>query len=439
MKARYRYRIYPADSQKHALGKLFGCVRVVWNDTLAYCEELYRKGEKKPKNTELQKRFITVAKKTVDRAWLTEVSNIPLQQSLNELEQSYQNFFNSCKGERKGSCVRPPRFKKRKSEQSARFTRGGFKVGRDKVYLAKIGKLEIIWSRPLPSEPSSVTVIKDAAERYFLSFVVEIVPESLPDNGQSIGLDLGIAAFATLSTGEKIDAPKPLKKRLKRLRKAQRNLSRKLKGSKRRERARKRVAKSHAKIKDTRTDFLHKTSTRIIRENQGIILEDLNTSGMVRNRRLSRAISDMAWRSFRHMLSAKSDKYGRDFRIVSRWEPTSQRCSCCGNIGGKKELSVREWSCLFCGAFHERDVNAAINIKVAGGQSETLNGRGGKRKTTVKERHPVKRQPARISFSYRCSICRESPSATVGEDVKDSHSDYSIYRHRCRLTSVFFR
>jgi putative transposase len=229
-------------------------------------------------------------------------------------------------------------------------------------------------------------VIKDAADRYFLSFVVEIRPETLPNNDQTVGIDLGIATFATLSTGEKIDAPKPLKKRLKRLKKAQKNLSRKQKGSKRREKARKRVAKIHAKITDTRTDFLHKLSTKIVCENQTIVLEDLNTSVMVKNRKLSRAISDLGWRSFRDMLSAKSDKYGRDFLIISRWEPTSQRCSCCGNIGGKKALNIREWECFFCGTFHDRDINAAVNIKVAGGQSETSkNGHGGQHKTSVKE------------------------------------------------------
>jgi putative transposase len=361
----------------------------VWNDALAHCQELYQKGEKKPKNAELQKQFITSAKQTETRKWLSEVSNIPLQQSLNDLDQSYSNFFQSCKGERKGKKVRPPKFKKRKSKQSAKFTRGGFKLRKEKVYLAKIGDLKIVWSRPLPSEPSSVTVIKDAADRYFLSFVVEIQPEPLPDNGQSVGIDLGIATFATLDTGEKIDAPKPLKKRLKRLKKAQRNLCRKKKGSKRREKARKRVAKIHAKIKDTRTDFLHKLSTRIVRENQTIVLEDLNTSGMVKNRKLSRAISDLGWRSFRDMLSAKSDKYGRDFRLISRWEPTSQRCSCCGNIGGKKALNVREWECLFCGTFHDRDVNAAINIKVAGGHSETKNGRGETVRLSAKKAHLI--------------------------------------------------
>jgi len=191
-----------------------------------------------------------------------------------------------------------------------------------------------------------------------------------------------------LSTGEKIDAPKPLKKYLKRLRRAQKALSRKTKRSKRRERARKRVAKIHAKIKDTRTDFLHKASTKIIRENQTIVLEDLNVSGMMKNRKLSRVISDLGWRSFRTMLEAKSAMYGRDFQVISRWEPTSQRCSCCGEIGGKKALNVREWSCLFCGASHDRDINAAVNIKVAAGHSETQNGRGGKVRLSAKKAHP---------------------------------------------------
>jgi putative transposase len=375
MKARYQYRIYPTDRQKRLLSQLFGCVRVVWNNTLAYCQDLYRQGEKKPKYTDLSQR-LTQLKKTTEKSWLTEVSSIPLQQSLRDLETAYSNFFQSCKGKRKGKKVRPPKFKKRKYKQSARFTKGAFKLKGKKVYLAKIGDLKVLWSRPLPSEPSSVTVIKDSADRYFLSFVVEVQPESLPNNGQSVGIDLGIATFATLDTGEKIDAPKPLKKQLKRLKKAQRNLCRKQKGSKQREKARKRVAKIHAKIKDTRTDFLHKLSTRIVRENQTIVLEDLNTSGMVKNRKLSRAISDLGWRSFRDMLLAKSDKYGRDFRLIFRWEPTSQRCSCCGNIGGKKALNVREWECLFCGTFHDRDINAAVNIKVAGGHSETQNGRG---------------------------------------------------------------
>ena len=370
MKARYQYRIYPNNPQQKALAQLFGCCRIAWNDSLAFCIDAYKKGENKPSEAELQKKFLTEAKKTQEREWLSKVSNIPLQQSINDLGTAYKNFFNSCKGKRKGKKVSPPRFKKRKSKQSARFTRGGFKVRPDKVYLAKIGELEIVWSRPLPAEPSSVTVIKDSTGRYFLSFVVEIDPPKLPDNGQGVGIDLGIIDFATLSTGEKIKSPKPLKKNLKKLKKLQKSLSKKEKGSKRREVARLKVARLHAQIANTRNDFLHKLSTRIIRENQTIVLEDLNTSGLMKNRKQSKVISDLGWRNFRDMLSAKAQMYGRDFSVISRWEPTSQRCSSCQQIGGKKALNIREWTCLYCSAVHDRDINAAVNILIAG-QSDT--------------------------------------------------------------------
>ncbi|MEY3870843.1 MAG: hypothetical protein RLZZ338_4737 [Cyanobacteriota bacterium] len=384
MKLRYRDRIYPTTQQKRLMSQLFGCCRVVFNDALAFCQNNYSQGVKYPGFPELSKRFLTEAKQTEDRQWLKNAPSIPLQQSLKDLDQAFKNFFNSCQGKRKGQKIKPPKFKKRKSKQSAKFTRNGFKIGQHKIDLSKIGKIKIVWSRKLPAEPSSVTIIKDSADRYFASFVVDFTPEALPPSDNSVGIDLGIIDFATLSNGEKIKSPKPLKKKLKRLRKLQSNLSRKQKGSKRREIARKRLARCHAKIADTRTDFLHKFSTNIIRENQTIILEDLNVSGLMKNRKLSRAISDLGWRSFRIMLEAKSVIYGRDFRVISRWEATSQKCSCCGFNGGKKELSVREWTCLNCGEIHDRDINAAINILVAGGHSETLNGRGGRRKTTSK-------------------------------------------------------
>ncbi len=387
MKLRYRYRIYPTNQQKTLMSQLFGCCRVVFNDALAHCNQEYQNGNKKPSSSELSKR-LTELKKTEEKQWLTEVSSIPLQQSLRDLEQAYSNFFKSCKGQRKGKKVKPPRFKKRKSKQSAKFTDNGFKIypNSNYIYLAKIGDIKVIWSRELPAVPSSATLIKDSADRYFVSFVVEFNPQQLPKNGQSVGIDLGITDFATLSNGEKVKSPKPLKKQLKRLRRLQRNLSRKQKGGKRREVARKKLAQLHAKISDTRNDFLHKLSTKIIRENQTIVLEDLNVSGMIKNRKLSRAISDLGWRSFRTMLEAKSVMYGRDFRVIDRWTPTSQTCSYCGFKGGKKELNVREWICLNCGISHDRDINAAVNIlactelsrSVAGGLSETLNGRGEK-------------------------------------------------------------
>lgn len=377
MKARYQYRVYPHPGQQTKLAQLFGCCRVVWNDALAIC----KKSEKLPKNSALQKQCITEAKQLLERAWLKDVSNIPLQQSVAALGVAFSNFFASLKGKRKGKRVNPPRFKKRTGKQSARFTRGGFSLKGSQVYLSKIGRLPIEWSRPLPSTPSSVTIIKDPSGRYFASFVCEVEPEALKGGAESVGVDLGITTFATLSTGEKIDAPKLLKRRRTRLRKLQRNLSRKVKGSKRRERTRKRVAKLHAKIRDTRTDFLHKLSTRLIRENQAVMVEDLNVSGMVRNRKLSRAISDLGWQQFRTLLEGKGIRYGRVVKVIDRWEPTSQICSCCGERGGKLDLSIREWQCLWCGATHDRDINAAKNIQVAGGHSETQNGRGGRHKT----------------------------------------------------------
>ena len=361
MKARYQYRFYPTDQQQQSLARLFGCVRVVYNDALAICKQ----SEKKPKSAELQKIVITQAKKTEERAWLNEVSNIPLQQSVADLEIAFKNFFDSCKGKRKGRKVGYPKFKKRTNSQSARFRIGGFSVKDGGVYLAKIGVVKPIWSRELPASPSSVTVIKDCANRYFLSFVVDIEPISVEANSQSIGIDLGIKTFAVMSNGEKAVSPS-YKALDRRVRKLQRKLARQQKDSKRRKRTRIQIAKLHNQIADTRKDFLHKLSTQVVSENQTIVLEDLNVSGMVKNRKLSRVISQQGWREFRVLVEAKSEKYGRNFVIISRWEPTSQKCSDCGYKWGKIDLSVRSILCLGCGIEHDRDVVASVNIEKVG-------------------------------------------------------------------------
>jgi putative transposase len=361
MKARYQYRFYPTDQQQQSLARLFGCVRVVWNDALAICKQ----SEKKPKSAELQKLVITQAKKTEARAWLSEVSNIPLQQSVADLEIAFNNFFNSCKGKRKGRKVGYPKFKKRANSQSARFRIGGFSIKDKGVYLAKIGVVKPVWSRELPANPSSVTVIKDCANRYFLSFVVEIEPINTDAKNQSIGIDLGIKTFAVMSNGEK--AVSPCYKRLnRRMRKLQRKLARQQKDSRRRNKTRVHIAKLHNQIADNRKDFLHKLSTKVVSENQTIVLEDLNVSGMVKNRKLSRAISQQGWREFRVLVEAKSEKYGRKFVVISRWEPTSQICSDCGYKWGKIDLSVRSVLCLGCGTEHDRDENASVNIEKVG-------------------------------------------------------------------------
>ncbi|MGD1703291.1 RNA-guided endonuclease InsQ/TnpB family protein [Dapis sp. BLCC M229] len=230
MKSRYKYRIYPNHIQITKLNQLFGCCRYVWNQSLAYCNQLYVDGQKKPSYVDLTKEFITQAKKEL--VWLKEVASTPLQQSLKDLDQAYRNFFDSCTGKRKGIKVKPPKFKSRKTKQTARFVGANYKVCQDKIYLPKVGKIKIVWSRKLPAEPSSLTIIKDSANRYFASFVVEINPETLPKTDNSIGIDLGISTFATLSNADQINAPKPLKNNLKKLAKFQRKFPRTEPGSK---------------------------------------------------------------------------------------------------------------------------------------------------------------------------------------------------------------
>ncbi|MEG4986743.1 RNA-guided endonuclease TnpB family protein [Microcoleus sp. BR0-C5] len=362
MKARYQYRIYPTDQQQQRLAQLFGCVRVVWNDALALCKQ----SEKKPKSTELQKIVITQAKRTTERAWLENVSCVPLQQSVADLEIAFKNFFDSCKGNRKGRKVGYPKFKKRTSSQSARLTRRGFSMKENGgVYLAKIGIVNPVWSRKLPSEPSSVTVIKDCANRYFLSFVVEIESIQTEAKNSSVGIDLGIKTFAVMSNGEKAESPN-YKKLDRKIRKLQRKLARQPKDSRRRNLTRIKIAKLHNQIADTRKDFLHKLSTKIVNENQVIVLEDLNVSGLVKNRKLSRAISQQGWREFRTLCEAKSEKFGREFQVISRWEPTSQVCSDCEFKWGKIDLSIRSVLCPSCGTEQDRDENAARNIEQVG-------------------------------------------------------------------------
>ena len=361
MKARYQYRFYPTIQQQQSLARLFGCVRVVWNDALAICKQ----AEKLPSNNDLQKLVITQAKKTTEREWLSDVSSVPLQQSVADLGIAYKNFFDSLKGKRKGKKVGTPRFKKKTNQQSARFVKTGFSIQGEQVYLAKIGNVKPIWSRELPSSPSSVTVIKDGANRYFLSFVVEVKPVNIDAKNQSIGIDLGIKTLAVMSNGEKAQSP-DYSKLDRKIRKLQKKLARQPKDSKRSHKTRIKIAKLHNQITDTRKDFLHKLSTKIISENQVIVLEDLNVSGMVKNRKLARSISLQGWRQFRTLCEGKAEKFNRDFRVISRWEATSQICSKCGYKWGKLDLKIRSVKCLNCGTEHDRDENAAKNINKVG-------------------------------------------------------------------------
>jgi putative transposase len=350
---------------------------VVFNDALAARQAAYAAGERYISDAEMSRR-LTVSKKDPERAWLAEVSSVVLQQALADLNQAYRNFFASVAGKRKGPGVSPPRFRSRKdSRQAIRFTASArFRVLENgRLRLPKIGDVEVRRSRSLPAKPSSVTVTRDAAGRYFASFVVEVNPPTLPQTAAECGIDLGLGHFAVLDDGTKVAAPRFLRRAEKKLKRAQRDLSRKEKGSRNRDKARVRVARAHAHVTDARRDFHHKLSTSIIRENQAVTVEDLAVRGLARTR-LAKSVHDAGWSAFVRMLQYKAQLYGRQFHKIGRFEPTSQVCSACGVKDGPKPLAVRLWTCKECGTVHDRDVNAAKNI-AALGRREALNARGG--------------------------------------------------------------
>ena len=374
---RYNYRLYPAPDQRSALARAFGCTRVVFNDALRARQDAHEAGLAYISDGELSAR-LTAAKATPERAWLGEVSSVALQQALADLNAACRNFSASVTGKRKGPRVAPPRFRSRKDRRQAiRFTANArFKVlANGTLRLPKVGDVPVRWSRDLPSEPSSVTVIMDAAGRYFASFVVEADPDPLPEVDAAVGIDLGLTHFAVLSDGRKVSNPRFLRRAERKLRKAQQALSRKAKGSSNRAKARIKVARVHARVADTRRDWLHKESTRIIRDSQAVYAEDLCVSGLGRTR-LAKSVHDAGWSAFTGMLEYKARKHGRTFGKIGRFEPTSQVCSACGVKDGPKPLNVREWTCAACGTVHDRDVNAAQNI-AALGRREAQNACGG--------------------------------------------------------------
>jgi putative transposase len=293
---------------------------------------------------------------------------VVLQQALADLNTAYRNFFASISGKRQGRKVAPPRYRSRKdNRQTIRFTKNArFKVlDNGLLRLPKIGDVPVRWSRNLPSEPTSVTVIKDAAGRYFASFVVTIgQDETMPAVDSEIGVDLGLTHFAVMSDGTKVTAPKFLRRAARRLKRLQQALARKQKGSNRRKKAIVQVARAHARVADTRRDWQHKLSTSIIRDNQAVYVEDLCVAGLGRTR-LAKSVHDAGWTGFTGMLEYKAARYGRTFARVDRFFPSTRMCSDCGRINDKMALNVRTWDCP-CGITHDRDVNAAKNVKAAG-------------------------------------------------------------------------
>jgi len=357
----FKYRFCPSDVQAAELARTFGCVRKVYNLALAARTEAWARQERV--NYNQTSALLTAWKKTEELAFLGEVSSVPLQQTLRHLQTAFTHFFAKRAGY--------PRFKSRKrSRRSAEYTTSGFRFRDGRLTLAKMSDpLDMVWSRPLPegATPSTVTVSQDAAGRWFVSMLCEDPSiQPLPATDAAVGVDVGLDHLLTLSTGEKVANPRHERRDRVRLAKAQRELSRKAKGDgANRRKARRKVAKIHARIADRRRDHLHKLTTRLVRDNQTLVIEDLTVRTMVKNRKLARAISDAAWAEFRGLLEYKAAWYGREVIAVDRFFPSSKLCSACGILQENMPLSVRTWTCA-CGTTHDRDVSAAQNLLAAG-------------------------------------------------------------------------
>lgn len=360
VKRAYKYRFYPSDEQAQQLAQTFGCVRYVYNRALAERSRAWTQEQRRVNYVDTGK-MLTGWKRDPETLWLADPSKGPLQESLRNLQNAFDRFWRKQ--------ARYPQFKKRgKSKDSAIYFSGCFTYRGGQIKLAKQAQpLDIRWSRPLPegAVPSQVAVSRDAAGRYHISILVEAAVEEYEPIDLTVGIDAGITSLYALSTGEKIVNPRHEKRDRQKLARAQRNLSRKQKGSNNRAKARLKVARVHARIADRRRDNLHKLSTRLIRENQVVMIEDLSVRNMVRNHNLARAISDASWSEFRTMLEYKAEWYGRRVVAIDRFYPSSKTCSECGVINDSMPLKVREWTCL-CGAVHDRDINAAKNIKAVG-------------------------------------------------------------------------
>jgi putative transposase len=362
------------------LARVFGCARVVFNDALRVRDQGYRSGVKLS-DSEIQRRVITAAKTTTERAWLCEVPSVALVQSVNDSRRAWRNFFASASGKHRGRKVGRPRFKSRKdARQSFRLTRNGFSVkASGRLFVAKVGQVRVRWSRELPSAPSSVTIIREPDGRFYASFVVDVAVSPLPAVAREVGVDVGIARLATIAATDGgrsvIDNPKHLGRTLRKLRRLEREKSRRQKGSANRDKSRRKVAVAHNEVARSRRDYHHKQALALVRDNQVIHVEDLNIVGMVGNHRLARAISDAGWGQFVQIIGEKADRYGRTVHRVSRWLASSKTCSGCGHRLHELPLQVRTWTCPACRAVHDRDHNAA-KVILAAGRAERINACG---------------------------------------------------------------
>jgi putative transposase len=359
-KKSYKYRFYPSDEQKHLLAQTFGCCRYVYNWALRErTNAYYQHGERLYYEGTAQR--LVLLKKQEETMWLNQVSSVPLQQALRHLDKAFRNFFEGR--------ADYPTFKKKRNQQAATYASNAFTWNGHALTLAKMDSpLSIIWHRPLPDgcKPSSVTITKDQAERYFVSIQVEEVIKPLEVTPKMVGLDLGLKSMVITSDGHTYGNPQFFSKDEKKLAQAQRRHARAKKGSKNCAKARLKVARVHKKIADRRRDYQHQLSARIIRENQVVCVESLQVKNMVKNHCLAKAISDVGWSEFVRQLEYKAQWYGRTLVKIDKWYPSSKRCFDCGHILDSLTLDVRTWTCPQCGVVHDRDINAAKNVLAAG-------------------------------------------------------------------------
>lgn len=368
---RYQFRMYPTVDQQCTLARTFGACRFVYNWALRTRTDAYHNGSRM--TYEASSNALTKLKKQPETAWLYEISSVPTQQALRHLQTSFVNFF-----EKRTAY---PAFKRKHGPQSAEYTASAFNwdaLNRNLV-VAKLGRLDVHWSRPFTGTPTTVTIAKHSDGRYFVTLVLDEITQPLPKTGDAIGVDIGINRLATLSNGEHIVNPRYLQQKLRKLAKAQKALSRKQKGSHRRERQRIKVARIHSRIADTRLDYMHKITTDLVQRFDVICTEDLNVRGMVKNHCLARALNDASMSQFVGLLEYKCKWYGKELVKIDRFFPSSKRCHDCGHVVSELPLSVREWACPICGIVHDRDHNAALNI-LAVGQTDRINAQGDRRR-----------------------------------------------------------
>lgn len=353
----YKYRIYPTSEQKIYLAKTFGCTRFIYNQMLADRIKSYEEN----KDLDIkQVKYPTPAQYKKKYEWLKEVDSLALANAQMNLDRAYKNFF-------RDKSVGFPKFKSKKTNRFSYTTNnqnGTISLDGNYIKIPKLkSKIKIVLHRKFKGTIKSITISKTPNNQYYISILIDTENIKLPKNENKIGIDLGLKEFAICSNGDRFDNPKNLRKSEKKLAKLQKNLSRKQKGSNNRDKARLKVAKLHQRIANQRKDFLHKLSTKIIRENQSIVLEDLMVKNMMQNHKLAKAISEVSWAEFRRMLEYKAIWHDREIIIAQSNYASSQLCSRCGYKNSDvKNLSLRNWTCPSCGASHDRDMNASINL-----------------------------------------------------------------------------